>query len=237
MGRKWGNYTKIVLSLLFAWGKERGYCKDNPASGVRALKPPKDTPQANRPWIDSEREIVLAALPEHMKLPITLMMFCGLDPQDALKLPKNAIVEGRIDVRRGKTKVPVWMPLPQPVIEAICAASLDNTNSVIICVNSKGRPWTVSGFHSSWRKCRLSLEKSGHVQSGLTLKGLRHTVATILAEMGMDERTIADVLGQKTIEMARHYSTRADKSRKMKSVIKSFEHELSNRRSKIVKLL
>ncbi|WP_297323592.1 tyrosine-type recombinase/integrase [uncultured Bartonella sp.] len=44
------------------------------------------------------------------------------------------------------------------------------------------------------------------MEKGLTLKGLRHTVATILAEMGMDERTIADVLGQKTIEMARHYS-------------------------------
>jgi len=64
-----------------------------------------------------------------------------------------------------------------------------------------------------------------------------HTVATILAEMGMDERTIADVLGQKTIEMARHYSRRTDKSRKMESVVKNFEQEVSRRKEKIVKLL
>jgi len=69
------------------------------------------------------------------------------------------------------------------------------------------------------------LEGTGQVQKGLTLKGLRHTVATILAEMGMDERTIADVLGQKTIEMARHYSRRADKSRKMETVVKNFEQK------------
>jgi integrase len=34
------------------------------------------------------------------------------------------------------------------------------------------------------------------------LYGLRHTVAVILRECGHDERTIADALGQKTIEMA-----------------------------------
>lgn len=39
---------------------------------------------------------------------------------------------------------------------------------------------------------------AGAASPGLTLKGLRHTVATILAEMGMDDRTIADMLGQRT---------------------------------------
>jgi len=59
-------------------------------------------------------------------------------------------------------------------------------------------------------------------------------VATILAEMGMDERTIADILGQKTIEMARHYSMRADKSRKMETVVKDFKQEVGRRKTKIV---
>jgi len=80
------------------------------------------------------------------------------------------------------------------------------------------------------------LEKTGQVQSGLILKRLCHTVATILAEMGMDERTIANVFGQKTIEMARHYSRRADRSRKMESVVKNFEQEMNRRKTKTVKL-
>ena len=48
---------------------------------------------------------------------------------------------------------------------------------------------------------------------------MRRTVATILAEIGYDERTIADVLGQKTIEMARHYSRSADKSKKVEAAV------------------
>ena len=51
---------------------------------------------------------------------------------------------------------------------------------------------------------KLAPEKAGKIEPGLTLKGLRHTVATILAESGSDERTIADMLVQATIEMARH---------------------------------
>jgi hypothetical protein len=48
------------------------------------------------------------------------------------------------------------------------------------------------------------------VNSGFTLYGLRHTVAVILRECGYDERTIADALGQKTIEMARRYARGAE---------------------------
>jgi len=40
-------------------------------------------------------------------------------------------------------------------------------------------------------------------------------VATILAEMGYDDRTIADVLGQKTLAMAQPYSRRANRAKKL----------------------
>ena len=63
----------------------------------------------------------------------------------------------------------------------------------------------------------------------MTLEGLRHTVATILTEMGHDERAFADMLAQKTIEMARYNSHLANKSRKMKAVVKKFDEELNRR--------
>jgi integrase len=66
------------------------------------------------------------------------------------------------------------------------------------------------------------------------LYGLRHTLAVILRESGADERTIADALGQRTIEMARHYAQGADLKRKMRGVVKSFDPELAKRRTKIV---
>jgi len=70
---------------------------------------------------------------------------------------------------------------------------------------------------------------------GLTLYGIRHTVAVILRECGFDERTIADALGQKTIEMARHYAQGADLRPKMRGVVAVFEREVNERRTKAVK--
>ncbi len=71
------------------------------------------------------------------------------------------------------------------------------------------------------------------MQPGLTLKGLRHTVTTILSEMGYDERTIADMLGQRTTAMARHYSSRADKTRKLTSVVEALNTEVTRRRKQL----
>jgi hypothetical protein len=59
----------------------------------------------------------------------------------------------------------------------------------------------------------------------MTLYGLRHTVAVMLREIGYDERTIADALGQATIEMARHYAKGMDLRPKMRGVVRSLEAE------------
>jgi len=232
-GRRFGTYTKTVLSLLFAWGVERGFLAANPANKIKAVKKPRDAPEANRPWRDHERDAVLAALPSHMRPAVALMMFAGLDPQDALSLPRSAIASGSIDARRGKTGQPVWLPIPSQLRSELDAAPPHD--AITVCANSAGRPWTVSGFRASWRKVKLKLEADGAVGAGLTLKGLRHTVATILAESGFDDRTIADMLGQKTVEMAQHYSRRADRSRKMAAVIETFSAEVNRRRTEVGK--
>lgn len=233
IGVRWANYVKATLSVVFGWGVERGYMKTNPAFRLKAVPRPKDAPQANRPWTDDERDAVLGALPAHMRLPVALMMFCALDPQDALRLPRTTVSDGQLNTQRGKTAEPVWLALPKPVLKVM--KDIPMHEAITLCANSRGKPWTTSGFRASWRPIRSELEKLGKVRPGLTLKGLRHTVATILAEMGFDERTIADYLGQKTTEMARHYSRRADKTRKMSGVVKDFDREVNRRRTHSVK--
>lgn len=233
-GRRKANYVKAVLSILFSWGVERGHMSSNPALKVKNIKALKNATKANRPWKDYEREAVLAALPPHMLLPINLMMFCALDPTDALSLARTAIKDGFIDTKRAKTGEAVWIPVPQPVLEALKAAP--KHDAITVCANSRGLPWTTSGYSSSWIKIRDRLLEAGAVEKGLTLKGLRHTVATILAEMGFDDRTIADMLGQRTITMAQHYSKTANRSKKMTGVVTDFDAEMNKRRTEFVKL-
>jgi hypothetical protein len=57
----------------------------------------------------------------------------------------------------------------------------------------------------------------------------------ILREAGLDPRTIADFLGQKTTEMAEHYAKGADLKPKMRGAMLSFELELDKRKTKTVK--
>ena len=158
-GRRRGNYVKAVLSIVFAWGAERGYLNRNPAASVKNIRRRRDAPEANRPWSDVERHAVWDAMPAHMQPAIALMMYCGLDPQDALALPRSAIKDGHIDTRRGKTAEPVWLPLPSIVVESIAAAP--KHDAVTVCATSRGTVWTVSGFRASWRPIRQSLEAAG----------------------------------------------------------------------------
>ena len=232
-GRRFANYVKTVMALIFAWGVERGFLPTNPAFRIKGIKRPKNAPEANRPWDDDERDAVSSALPAHMRLPIALMMYCALDPQDAVKVPRSVIQEGKIDMRRGKTGEAAWYNLPDNVVQVLQESPAHD--AITLCANSFGRSWTVSGLRASWRPIRKRLEDEGLVRPGLTLKGLRHTVATILAEMGYDERTVADMLAHKTIEMARHYSRRANKAEKMNAVVEKFDKELNRRRTKVVK--
>jgi integrase len=232
-GRRFANYVKAVLSIVFGWGLERDYVKFNPAEKVKNIRRPKDAPQANRPWSDEERNAVLDEAPPHLIVPIALMMFTGLGPKDALKLPTNLYRDGEIATRRSKTGEPVFWPAPDELRRILDAAP--KHGAITLCANSAGRPWTQSGFRASWRPIRVRLEKAGKIGPDLTMYGLRHTVAVILRELGYDERTIADALGQKTIEMARLYAEGADLKPKMRGVVANFDAELNRRRTKVVK--
>jgi integrase len=233
-GRRSGNYVKSVLSVVFAWGVERGLMALNPATGVKNIRRPRGTPDANRPWTDAERHVVLDEAPTQMRPALALMMFTGLGPGDTLRLPRTFYKDGAIATRRSKTGEPVYWPAPAPLRAILKAAP--KHDAITLCANSAGKPWTESGFRASWRTYRTKLRNAGAIGPGLTLYGLRHTVAVILREAGIDERGIADALGQRTIEMARHYSKGADLTEKMRGVAKQFEREVNRRRTKVSNL-
>lgn len=83
------------------------------------------------------------------------------------------------------------------------------SDSDVLCVSSRGDPWTPMGWNTSWGKFRRSLEAEGVIGRGLTCHGLQHTLRTRLREAGEDDRTIADILGLRSTAMARHYSENA----------------------------
>src|SRR5258706_1577455 len=116
------------------------------------------------------------------------MLLTALGQKDAHPLPRTSLKGNKIAMSRSKTGEPVFWQCPAQLTAILAEAP--RHDAITICANSRGKPWTVSGFNSSWQKFRRKLEREGRIGPGLTLYGLRHTVAVILREMGYDERTI-----------------------------------------------
>lgn len=102
-GRRTANYIMAVISVAAVHGVEMGFMASNPVKGVRRVRPDRDAPRANRPWTQEERVAVLDGLPAHLRPPVALAMFTGLRKGDILALRRDAMREGMIWRKTGKT--------------------------------------------------------------------------------------------------------------------------------------
>jgi integrase len=220
------------MSTTFSWGAERDYIENNPAKQVKKVKRPKDLARANRPWTENEWATVLNTAAPHVKPLIAALLYTGIDPCDAISLRKTKYKDGAFDLSRQKTGNPVWKPVPAALKRILSA--MPKHDAITLFANSYGKPWTKSGFDSVWMKLRNDLE----LPKGLTLKGLRHTHATMLRESGASHREVADALGDKSEAMGGWYSRDADLKSGQEKVIKAFDKKhgkLSNRSKRSVK--
>lgn len=234
IGWRRANMVRTFLSQVFRYAIPKGLIDRDFASGVIPKRRPKDRPYANRPWTAEECSVVLDRAAPHVRVAIALIMNTGLDPSDSLKLRRNQIDGNTIWGVRGKTGAEVAIPIG-PTLQAALDAAPQH-DAVTILATSAGKPWTYNGFSTVWFRFKKKLEKDKLVNTGLTLKGLRHTVATTLREAGLEERQIADLLGQKTPSMARHYSRSANLAERNRQTMETLEKE-NERRSKVVKPL
>jgi integrase len=216
-GRWMANMAVTVLGILFKFARDKRHMDSDPlAERVRKIRPRKGGPQANRPWTAAERHAVLDSASPSVRLVLVLAMCTGLRKADVFKVTM-ADVREEIAIITSKRDHPVLLPIHPLLAEAIAARKGPAMGKV--CVRADGMPYTPDGFDTNWHRLKTKLEKEGKVGPGLTLHGLRHTLGTMLKEAGMADGDIADVLGQKTVSMARHYSKNAGLSSDTKAKI------------------
>lgn len=232
IGWRRANMLRTFLSEVFRFAIPKGLISANFATGVIPKPRPAKLAYANRPWEPEECDIVLGHAPPHVRVVLAVLMNTGLDPSDALNLRRDQIDGETIWGVRGKTGVEVAIPIGPTLHAALKQAPQHDAPALL--ANSRGEQWTYNGFSTVWHRFKTGLEAKGLIQPGLTLKGLRHTVATTLREAGLDERRIADLLGQKTLSMARHYSRSANLAAKNRETMATLETE-NARRAQIVK--
>ena len=162
------------------------------------------------------------------------MMYTGIDPIDMVQLLKEICEGNFVVITREKTGEMTLIAKPQALRDILAEAPETNTDT--ICATSRGTPWTRDGLSTSWQKFRAKLVEEGVIGKGLTLKGLRHAMATNLREVGVEKSAIAEFLAQKSDNMAAHYSRDADLSGKMLDVVKKFDASEAKKRTEFGKL-
>jgi integrase len=250
-GRRTANYVLQVLSLIFNWGIPYGHATTNPAAGVPKLGPDKTKKKrkANRPWTLQEFYTVLGAAKHGIKTAVALGGYAGVSEGD-LVIPKDdgdhvqlltdqnikqleviqderIVVVKVLEYDRSKTGVPVHQRLHSELVKI-----LEEVKPGVLVKNRFGRAYTENGFRASFFKLIRQLKKEGKVGEGLTFHGLRHFVGTKIVDEGGSSKVVASILGQKTVQMADHYSEEYDRRKKaeegarlLESAVKKVEHK------------
>ena len=238
--RRFANYVLAVLRLLLKWGAARDFVDTNPAAAVPNLRRPRGAPRANRAWTDDEFEAVLAAAVGGLRLAVALGGFAGMREGDVVHVPPAIDDAKWLRWTQRKTgtlvELPVHPRLRQILDETAATRAGETVKPLTLVVGIKGRPYTSNGFQRMFFGLVFRLADEGRVAPGLTFHGLRHTAGRLLADRGADPRTIAALLGHKTLQMAAHYSEEADRKKRAAAAVAKLRPrtKVSNARDKSV---
>jgi integrase len=94
--------------------------------------------------------------------------------------------------------------------------------AVTVVASEFGRPYR-GGLAKAFRTLIVKLTAEDQVRPGLTFHGLRHTAGKRLAELGVDPRTIAAMLGDKTPAMGIYYSEEVDRRQRAVAAVTALE--------------
>ena len=113
---------------------------------------------------------------------------------------------------------------------------LDETPRVAttIVTSEHGKPYR-GGLAKAFETLRDRLLAEGKIGPGVTYHGLRHTVGATLADLGTDPRTIAAMLGDKSLAMAIHYSEGTDRRQRASAAVSSLERARAAKQSALAR--
>jgi integrase len=202
--------------MLFNWSNAYGWLagRANPCNSIDKAKRPRNRPATNRPWTVAEIDAALMHLPEHLAVAVAISAYTGLRKADVIKWTwaQYDADGGRIEVLTAKQQVPVSIPV-HPKLKVI----LDNAKrwrgqAIVAAVRCPSGFRSTSTFQASWETAKAKLKADG-LTGHVTFHGLRHTMATALAEAGCSVLEIMAITGHSDQASVEHYIKEASKKR------------------------
>lgn len=186
------DYLWAVLKLLFGFAIDEGLLRENPCKGGGRGERFYRSDRRNKIWTEADIVRFEAVASPELRLALRLALDTGLRQGDLLALTWSAFDGERINWQTSKRGRRVSILLSEDVRAMLASARYEDSHigSTHILTNSRGRPWTSSGFHSSWGK---ACEKAGI--EGLHFHDLRGTAVTRAAFDGATPHQLASRFG------------------------------------------
>jgi site-specific recombinase XerD len=196
------------LRTFFRFCKHLQWC-ENVTEGLKA---PKVLHKPTMPFTAEEVERIVWACDLYsnngrygqgnkarMKAFVLIMRYTGLRIRDVVCLQRSALQDGRLFVRTQKTGVPVRLPLPPFVLEAM--EKVSPVNNQYFFWSGLGLPKSaVADWQRSFRKLLHLAGVKGHPHM------MRDTFAISLLEKGIPTESVAALLGNTPAIVQKHYS-------------------------------
>jgi integrase len=203
------------LSALMSWSIPRGWRTSNPCAHIKKLK----IGDGYAPWDWEDIEHFKAHAPLHLWQAAALALYTGQRLGDVLEMRWSEIRENMIAVKQNKTGKPLWIPMHrdlEPIVAALPRSSLT------LLTNTRGLPWTASGFKSSWGKALNEPKMVSLTEKELVFHGLRKSAVVFLLEAGCTDAEVAAITGQSR-QMVEHYAREVNQKKLAMSAIDKWE--------------
>lgn len=209
------------ISVLLAHAVAAGVRDDNPALGIKRPKLSKD---GWRTWSEADVARFEDKHPVGSKarLALALLLYTGQRVSDVIRMGRQHVHDGVIDVRQQKTGAPLSIPIHPELGAIIDSMPVDNLNFLM---TSTGKPFTANGFcHWFSDRCR----ETG-LPAGLSAHGLRKAMCRRLAEAGCTVHQIMAISGHQTLSEVQRYTKAAEQSRMARQACRPYqEPKLTN---------
>jgi len=200
-----------MVRSFFRFCVDSGWVEKNPSRAIK-LSVVRFAPTL--PFSDEEIERILWACETvreiHPKIPagtekklkalILLMRYSGIRISDAVMMKRDRIKKGKLFVYTQKTGVPVWVPLPKEVLDAL--AGCDEGDGFYF----RRGVGTVKTEITEWQQRLKLVYKIAGLPDGHSHR-LRDTFAVALLTKGVPLQTVSVLLGHSSINTTeRHYA-------------------------------
>lgn len=203
-GAREADYTFSVLARILSWAHDRRKISSNPAERPGRLSRGS---RAHIVWTDAETEALIAAARPHVALPFRIALDTGQREGDILRLTWGAYDGHSLMVRQSKTSAHLAIPVTAELRAVLDAEKMRRGAALTICTTSRGQPWTLDGYKTSFAKARAAAGIKGR-----TFHDTRGTAVLRLARAGCSIPEIYSITGHdpKSAEaiLAKHYLSR-----------------------------